>query len=31
VAYADQNEQDFQALVKAERAGKVNALFEEDA
>jgi uncharacterized protein (DUF2252 family) len=31
VAYADQNEQDYEALVKAERSGRISALFEEDA
>ncbi len=30
VAYADQTEQDYAALVKAERAGRIEALIEED-
>lgn len=30
IAYADQNERDHAALVKAERSGRIAALFEED-
>jgi uncharacterized protein (DUF2252 family) len=30
IAYADQNEQDYTKLVEAERAGRVEALIEED-
>lgn len=31
VAYADQNEQDYEALVAAERCGRIQALVEDDA
>lgn len=31
LAYADQTERDYQALVAAERSGRIQALFEEDA
>ncbi len=31
VEYADQNEQDYEALIKAERSGRIHALYEEDA
>ncbi len=30
LAYADQNEQDYQALVAAQRLGRIEALFEDD-
>ena len=30
LAYADQNERDYAALVEAVKAGKINALVEED-
>ena len=31
LAYADQNEQDYAALLQAERAGRIKALFEDEA